>query len=82
MTGGHVFETTEILRNKKWIVLANGNLPGGSKIFGLGLINIDNQVFAFGKTTKRSILDSSSSYNMLLNMLEQMEHHSLNLFEH
>ena len=50
MTGGHDSHSTEILRNKEWTVLENGDLPGGSKIFGLGLMNFDNQVFAFGKT--------------------------------
>ena len=49
MTGGHDSHSTEILRDKKWSVLENGNLPGESKIFGLGLITtIDNKVFAFG----------------------------------
>ena len=56
MTGGHDSHSTEILRDKNWTVLENGNLPGGSKIFGLGLINIDNQVFAFGKTKKYPFL--------------------------
>ena len=48
MTGGHDSNSTEILKDKKWTVLANGNLPG-SKTFGLGLTFFDNQVFAFGK---------------------------------
>ena len=48
MTGGHDSNSTEILRDKKWTVFANGNLPG-SKNFGLGLATIDNKVFAFGK---------------------------------
>lgn len=52
MTGGHDSNSTEILRDKKWTVLENGDLPSGSKVFGLGLITFDNKVFAFGKVKK------------------------------
>ena len=47
VTGGEFSDTTEILQEKKWKVLATGNLP--AKINGLSLITIDNNVFSFGK---------------------------------
>ena len=53
MTGGHNSHSTEILRDKKWTVLENGDLPNGSKIIGLALTTFDNRVFAFGKVRKR-----------------------------
>ena len=45
--------TTEILEDKKWKVLPNGNLPGHAGlygIYGLRLATIDNKIFSFGKT--------------------------------
>ena len=54
MTGGHNSHSTEILRDKEWIPLPNGDLPNGSKIIGLGLTTFDNRVFAFGKVRKNN----------------------------
>ena len=42
--------TTEILEDKKWKVLPNGNIVPGTAIYGLKLTTIDNNVFSFGKT--------------------------------
>ena len=57
MTGGGYTMTTEILEDKKWKVLPNGNLPGtgiaGQQgIYGLRLATVDNNVFSFGKMKK------------------------------
>ena len=41
--------TTEILEDKKWTVLPNGNLPGNVGLWGLRLAVIDNNVYSFGK---------------------------------
>ena len=52
VTGGDYSITTEILQDKKWIVLKYGNLPlpvGYSRIVGLRLATIDNEIFSFGK---------------------------------
>ena len=50
MTGGSGgYGTTEILEDKKWQVLPNGNLPGNAHIYGLKLATVSNQVFSFGK---------------------------------
>ena len=54
VTGGSYSTTTEILQDKKWIVLPYGKLPlpGASLLAGLRLATIDNEVFAFGKVLK------------------------------
>ena len=65
MTGGHDSNSSEILRDKKWTVLANGNLPG-SKTFGLGLTSLDNQVFAFGKLNVHFQNNYTYAYNYLV----------------
>ena len=46
MTGGTYSKTTEILQDKKWIVLKNGDLP--VRLYGLSLATVNNEVFAFG----------------------------------
>ena len=71
MTGGSFSETTEILQDKKWTVLANGNLP--AKIYGLSLFTIDNTVFSFGKFL--SIFISSiqhSTFKVVVLMIRSM----------
>ena len=47
MTGGRYSNTTEILKDKEWTVLENGNLPWMMENFGLATIN--NNIFSFGK---------------------------------
>ena len=56
VTGGYYSETTEILEDKKWTVLKNGNLP--FKIRGLLLETVENKVFSFGNI--QAILSSPS----------------------
>ena len=63
VTGGHDSHSTEILRDKKWTVLENGDLPSGSKIFGLGLTTFNNTVFAFGKVKHNHFLSLTSYVN-------------------
>ena len=63
MTGGHDSHSTEILRDKKWTVLENGDLPSGSKIFGLGLTTFYNRVFAFGKVKHNKFFLLTSHVN-------------------
>ena len=48
VTGGWFSNTTEILKDKKWTVLKNGNL---SVYGGLRLATIDNLIFSFGNTS-------------------------------
>ena len=52
MTGGvdgwRTLSSTEIYRNKAWTVLSSAALPSPSYLLSAG--NIDNTIFAFGKT--------------------------------
>ena len=61
VTGGVYSAATEILKDDKWTILKNGNLP--TMINGLGLATIDNQVFSFGK-----IIIFSMTYDICLIM--------------
>ena len=47
VTGGYFSNTTEILKDKEWTVLENGNLPW--MMHGFGLASINNNIFSFGE---------------------------------
>ncbi len=83
MTGGHDSPSREIFRDKKWTVLENGNLPSGSKIFGLGLTTVNNTVFAFGKVKHNHFLILTSYVNSRRLRIQYKVDYLLNLsFQH
>ena len=45
-------DTTEILKDQKWTILKDAWMP----FSGLGIATVNNEVFAFGKKSKKLFL--------------------------
>ena len=64
--------TTEILQDKKWTLLKNGNLDGNAKIYGMKLATIDNEIFSFGKIWNIFFFIHSLFFQVDINFIQHL----------